>query len=163
MISGGCEDAATSCSHATSRYIIWSFKVIHSSSLCYRYPSYIMPHRYIPLTPTHHPASRLRPNHDLLEICRGQSLYHTSTLAEPRPEDPVRVLEHAVLQTDYNELRALEASFDESTNVLRVRKIKRCIDFIQDIHGRWLELKKSHDERKRDERSGEQVIVCSMP
>jgi len=38
------------------------------------------------------------------QIRRRQRLHHTGTLAEPRPEDAIGVLEHAVLQTDHDEL-----------------------------------------------------------
>lgn len=45
---------------------------------------------------------------------------NTGTLAEPRAEDTVGILEHAILQRDDDELRPLEAGLDQSTNVLRV-------------------------------------------
>ena len=53
-------------------------------------------------------------------IRRRQSLNHTSAVHKPRPEDAVGIAEHAVLQTDDNELAALEPSADETTNILRV-------------------------------------------
>lgn len=42
----------------------------------------------------------------------------TRAFAEPRAEDAVGILEHAVLETDNNELRAFEACLDQATNVL---------------------------------------------
>jgi hypothetical protein len=83
--------------------------------------------------------------------CKG--LDNTGSLAESCSEDSIGILEHSVLQTDDNELTAFEASFDESANVLCVRQIKSSIHLIEDIHGCRLELKKGHNERKRNERS----------
>ena len=83
---------------------------------------------------------------NLPHIRRGQCLDHTCSLAKPCPEDAVRILEHAVLQRDNNELRALESSLDEAADVLCVRQIQRCIDLVKNIHGRRLELEKGHNE-----------------
>lgn len=58
-----------------------------------------------------------------LQVCRCQSLYHTGAFAKPGPEDAVRVLEHAVLETDDDELGPLEASLDEAADVLRMGQI----------------------------------------
>ena len=56
----------------------------------------------------------------LLHVRWRQGLDVTRALAEPRAEDTVGILEHAVLETDDNELRALEACLDQATNVLGV-------------------------------------------
>lgn len=87
----------------------------------------------------------------LFHISRGQRLDNTSSFTEPRPENPVRVLEHAIFQGDNNKLRTLEARLDQSTDILSVGKIKGSIHFVQDIHWRRLELKERHDERDGDE------------
>lgn len=56
----------------------------------------------------------------LFHISRSQGLDDTRSFAESRPEDPVGVLEHAVLQGDDDELRSLEARLDQTADVLRV-------------------------------------------
>ena len=58
-----------------------------------------------------------------------------------------RVREHAVLQTDDDELRSLEASFEQTTDILCVGQVQRSINFVQNVHRRRLELEKSHDKR----------------
>jgi hypothetical protein len=66
-------------------------------------------------------APRLRPSthqQSLLHICRRKRLNHTGTIHKPRPENPVRIREHAILQTDNNELTAAEASADQAANIL---------------------------------------------
>lgn len=73
-------------------------------------------------------------------------MHHTRTFTESRAEDAVRVLKHAVLQTNDNELRALEARLDQTTNVLRVRGIECSINFVQNVHRSRLKLQQSHDE-----------------
>jgi len=75
------------------------------------------------------------------QISRSQSLYNTCSLGEPSPEDPVRVLEHAILQTDDDELGTLEPCFDQPPNILRVREIQCGIHLVQDVHRRRFELK----------------------
>jgi hypothetical protein len=85
-----------------------------------------------------------------LEIRRSQRLHHTSTLRKPRPENPIRVHEHAILQTDNNKLAALKSGLDKATDVLGVRKIEGGVDFVEDVHGCGLELQESHDEREGD-------------
>lgn len=39
------------------------------------------------------------------------------------------------------------------TDVLCVREIKRSVDFIQNVHRRWLEEKQGQDERQRKKRA----------
>lgn len=70
---------------------------------------------------------KLAVNHRPLRQCNlsfkvgsSQSLHHTSAFAEARAKDAVRVLEHAVLQTDDDELRALEPRLDQTTDILRM-------------------------------------------
>jgi len=50
-------------------------------------------------------------------------------------------------------LGTLESSFEQMADVLGMGKIESGIDLIKDIHGRRLELKKSHDERQGDQRT----------
>jgi hypothetical protein len=45
----------------------------------------------------------------LIEIRRSQCLNNTSALREPGPKNPIRILEHAILQTNHDELAALES------------------------------------------------------
>ena len=88
-----------------------------------------------------------------LEIRRGKRLHDAGALAEPRLEDPVRVLKHAVLETDDDELRPLEARLDQAADVLRVREVERGVDLVEYVHGRRLELEQRHDEGEGDEGS----------
>jgi hypothetical protein len=82
----------------------------------------------------------------LLKIRRRQSLNCTSSIHEPCAEYTICVLEHAILQADNNELRPLESGLDETSNILSVRKIQRRVNFVKNVHWRWLELEKRHDE-----------------
>ena len=77
-------------------------------------------------------------------------MHHAGALAEPGAKDPIRILEHAVLETDYDELAALEATLDQATNVLWVREVERRVDFIENVHGRRLELQQREDKGKGD-------------
>jgi len=78
------------------------------------------------------------PHHrSLLHIRRRESLDHTRTIHESRPENAVRVREHAVLQTDDDELTAAEARADQATDVLSVREIESGVDFVENVHGCW--------------------------
>lgn len=77
----------------------------------------------------------------------------TRSFTEPGPEDPVRVLEHTILKRDDDELRSFEPGLDQTTDVLRVRQVKRSIDFVQNVHRSGFELQESHDQREGDQRS----------
>jgi len=96
---------------------------------------------------SHHTATN--PRH-LLQVRRRQRLHHTRPLTEPRLEDPIRILKHAVLQTNDNKLTSLEPLLDQPANILRMRQIQRRIYFIQNIHGRRLELQR-HDQTQCDQ------------
>ena len=76
----------------------------------------------------------------LLEIRRRQGLYHTRPFTEPRPEYAIRVLEHPILQTDNNKLAALKPGLDQAPDILGMRKVQGCVDFVQYVHGRRFEL-----------------------
>ena len=56
----------------------------------------------------------------LFHVRRRQCLYNTGTVLESCFEDSICVLEHTILKTDDNELRALKSSFDKTANVLRM-------------------------------------------
>ena len=84
------------------------------------------------------------------QIRRSKRLYNTRTLTESRPEYPVRVLKHAILQTDDDELTSLEPRLDESTNVLGMGQIESGIDLVQNVHRSRFALKKGEDERERN-------------
>lgn len=91
----------------------------------------------------------------LLEVRSRQRLNHTRTLTKSRSENPVGVYEHAVFQRDDDELRTLESSLDESTDILCVREIEGCINLVENVHWCWLELQECHDEGDCDERSAQ--------
>lgn len=74
-------------------------------------------------------------------------------LGEAGAEDAVGVLEHAVLERHYDELRVLEARLDDAPDVLRVAQVQRRVHLVQDVHGRRLELEERQDQRQRDQRS----------
>ncbi|PSN69326.1 hypothetical protein BS50DRAFT_339636 [Corynespora cassiicola Philippines] len=82
----------------------------------------------------------------LLHLGRRRRLDNAGAVHESRPEDAVRVLEHAVLETDHNELRALEPRLDKTANVLRVRQVERSVHLVENVHGRRLELQQRQDE-----------------
>ena len=94
-----------------------------------------------------------------LEIRRRKRLHNRSTIHKPRSEDSVCVLEHAVFQTDDDELTALESGLDQSADILRVRQIQSSIYFVEDVHGCWLELKEGHDEGEGDEGSDNMLVL----
>jgi hypothetical protein len=98
----------------------------------------------------------------LLEIRRRQSLHHTRALTKPRSKDTVRILEHAILQGDNDELTALEPCLDEPSNILRVRQIERGVDFVEDVHGCRFELEEGHDEGEGDERPVIDLVKYSL-
>ena len=74
------------------------------------------------------------------EICSCQALHDTSALLEPRAENAVRVLKHAILQTDHDELAAFEPSLDKSPDVLRMGQIQCGVNLIKNVHGCRFEL-----------------------
>ncbi len=65
---------------------------------------------------------------------------HTRALAEPGPEDSIRILEHAIFQTHNNELTALEPCLDQSADILRMREVQCGIDLVENVHRGGLEL-----------------------
>ena len=81
----------------------------------------------------------------LLQVCRRQRLHHTRALAKPRLEYPISILEHAILQTNNDELRSFESRLDQTADVLRMRKIESGVYFVEDVHGCWLELEQCHN------------------
>lgn len=103
------------------------------------------------LCKTPHPYNNI--NTQSIEIRPSQRLNNTRPLRKPRFENPIRILEHAVFQTNHNELRALESCLDEAANVLGVRFVERGVDFVEDVHGCWFELEERHDEGEGNERA----------
>lgn len=89
----------------------------------------------------------------LLHVSWSKGLYNTGTLAESRPENPVCVLEHAILQRDNNELRSLESRLDQTADVLRVRQIQSSVNLIKNVHWGGFELQKRHDQRQSNKRA----------
>ena len=55
---------------------------------------------------------RKTPNQCLPNVCRCKCLYHTRAFTEPRFKYSISILEHAILETDDNELRAFEPRLD---------------------------------------------------
>lgn len=78
--------------------------------------------------------------HVSFHVSRRKRLDSTGPIRKPRPKDPICILEHAILQTDDDELGALESSLDQSTDVLCVRQIQSGVNLIENVHGSWLEL-----------------------
>lgn len=99
-------------------------------------------------TPTPTNASPFPPSP---QIRRRQHLHHTSPLTKPRPKNTIRILKHAILQTHHDELAPLEPRLDQAPDILRVGEIERGVDFVEDVHGRGLELEEGHDEGEGDE------------
>lgn len=81
-----------------------------------------------------------------LQFARGHDTDDASALAEAGAEDLVRVLEHAVLQADDDELRALEARLDDASDVLCVRQVERRVYFVENVHWCRLELQQGQDQ-----------------
>lgn len=76
----------------------------------------------------------------------------TCPISELGPEQYIRIVEQPILQTDDDELRALEPILEQLADMLRMRKIQSRIDLVQNVHRRGLELEERHDERQSDER-----------
>ena len=89
----------------------------------------------------------------LFHIGWSQSLHDTCSLTESCPEDTVRVLEHAVLQRDNDELGSLKPGLDQTTDVLCVRQVQSSVHFVENVHRRGFELQESHDQRQSDKGS----------
>ena len=100
--------------------------------------------------PLHTPKT---PKHYLLQIRRRQALNNTSAIHEPRPEYPVRILEHAILERHHDELRSMEPRLDQPTDILRVREVQGGVDLVQNVHGCRLELQEGEDEGEGDQGS----------
>jgi hypothetical protein len=79
--------------------------------------------------------------HVSFHVSRCKRLNSTSSIRKPRPENPICVLEHAILQTDDDELGTFEPSLDQAADILCMRQIQSSIDLIENVHGRWFELK----------------------
>lgn len=109
------------------------------------------PIQFQQVTPQVHPSAL--PIISLLHIRRRERLDHTRAVHEPCPENAVRVREHAVLQTDDDELTAAEACADQATDVLGVGEIESGVDLVEDVHGCWGVLEQGEDEGEGDERS----------
>ena len=86
------------------------------------------------------------PLYKSFQIGRCQRLDDTRPFTESGPENPIGILEHPVFQADNDELGALEPSLYQPTNILSVRQIQRCIDFVEDVHWRRFKLQESHYE-----------------
>ena len=108
---------ATSEILASILQILWyDFSSLHTIiTLSYSKPNPIFPMSQTPKCCT----LAVLPVHSL-KVRRSQSLDHTCTFNESRPEYPVGILEHTIFQTDNDELRSLESCLDESANVLCV-------------------------------------------
>jgi hypothetical protein len=67
---------------------------------------------------------------ELLPIRATRRSHNTSTINKPCPEDAVGILEHAILQTDDDELGALESCLKKASNVLGMGEIERGVDLV---------------------------------
>jgi hypothetical protein len=103
---------------------------------------------YNPENASHH---RQEQRLSAFQLPRRHDRNHTGPLAEPRPENAVGILKHAILQTDHDELAALEPRLDDAADVLRVREIQRRVHFVEDVHGRGFELQECQDQGEGDE------------
>jgi hypothetical protein len=61
--------------------------------------------------------------HVSFHVSWRKRLDSTSSIHKPRPENSICVLEHAVLQTNDDELRTLESSLDQAADILCVRQV----------------------------------------
>ena len=59
--------------------------------------------------------------HVSFHISRRKRLDSTCSIRKPRPENPICVLEHAILQTDDDKLGTFEPSLDQTADILCVR------------------------------------------
>ena len=75
-----------------------------------------------------------------------------SAITESRAEKHIRVRKQTLFQRDNDELCPAEPCSEERADVLRVREVQCCVDLVQDVHWRGLELKQRHDQRQRYER-----------
>ncbi len=57
----------------------------------------------------------------LFQIRRCQGLHHTRALTKPGPKNSIRVLKHAVFQTNNNKLTPLEPRLYQASDILRMR------------------------------------------
>ena len=89
----------------------------------------------------------------LLHIRRREGLDHTRTIHKPHPENAVGICEHAILQTNDDELTAAESRANEPANVLGVREIESGVDLVENVHGCWGVLEQGEDEGEGDEGS----------
>merc|ERR1711865_751696 len=67
-------------------------------------------------------------------------------------EKDVRMVEHARLQGDNDELRVRKVSADHVANILCVAEIQGRINLVQDVHRRWLEEQQGEDQRQCQKR-----------
>jgi len=93
-----------------------------------------------PLHHFRHPRRHMPDARPSFQLSRTHNRHHTRTLTKARAKHPIRILEHAILQTHHNKLRTLKARLDQTTNILRVRKIQCRVHLVKDVHGRRLEL-----------------------
>lgn len=78
-------------------------------------------------------------------------LNHARPIAEPCPEEHVRIRKQPFLEGDDDELRTAEARAEERADVLRVREVERGVNFVEDVDGCGLELEEGEDEGEGDE------------
>ncbi len=67
-------------------------------------------------------------------------------------EDHIGVLPHALLQRHNDKLRKFKVRSQHLADVLRVGEVQRCVDFVQNVHGRRLEEQQRQNERERKQR-----------
>jgi hypothetical protein len=77
-------------------------------------------------------------------------LHNTRAVHKARPKNAIRILKHAVLQTDYNKLTPFEPRFEQAADILGMAEIEGGVDLVEDVHRGWFELQESHYEREGD-------------
>lgn len=80
------------------------------------------------------------------QIRRRERLHDASPFTKPGAENSIRILKHAILQTDYNELTTFKPGFDKATNILGVAEVEGSVYFVQDVHWCWFELEEGENE-----------------
>mmetsp|Transcript_126419 Transcript_126419/g.307199 ORF Transcript_126419/g.307199 Transcript_126419/m.307199 type:complete len:273 (+) Transcript_126419:101-919(+) len=82
--------------------------------------------------------------------CPGHS---RNTIHKLGAEDNVGVVEHPLLERHHNELRLAEMCPQHGANVLRVRKVQRRVNLIEDVHRSGLEQQQREDEGQSQQRT----------
>ena len=97
------------------------------------------------------PLGPLNPNQLISSVYLNTDLDDTRTVPKPRPEEYIRVREQPLFEGYDDELAPLEPITEELANMLCMLQVQRCVDLVENVHWRRLELQKRHNEAQRDE------------